>query len=55
MHLVAGHAVLFHLLKFALELSLTLHFLLGAANVDQLAIQFLPIHLIHCLQQTRQK
>lgn len=52
MHLVASHAVLFHLLKFALELRLTLHLLLGTANVDQLAVQLLPVHLIHCLQQT---
>lgn len=50
--LVASHAVLFHLLEFALELSLSLHLLLGAANVDELAVQLLPVHLIHCLKQT---
>lgn len=53
MDLVTSHAVLFHLFEFALELRLSLHFLLGTANVDQLAVQLLPIHLIHCLWQTR--
>lgn len=50
--LVASHAVLFHLLEFALEFGLSLHLLLGAANVDELAVQLLPVHLIHCLKQT---
>ncbi len=51
--LVASHSVLFHLLKFAFKLRLPLHLLLGTANVDELAVQLLPIHLIHCLQKTQ--
>lgn len=51
--LVASHAVLFHLLEFALKLRLSLHFFLGTADVDQLAVQLLPVHLIHRLQQNK--
>lgn len=51
--LVASHAVLFHLLKLALELRLSLHFLLGAANVNGFPVHLFPVHLIHGLQHTR--
>ena len=48
--LVARHAVLFHLLKLALQFSLALHLLLGAAHVDQLAVKLLPVHLVYSLE-----
>lgn len=51
--LVAGHAVLLHLLKLALELRLSLHLLLRAANVNGLPIHLFAVHLVHSLQQTR--
>lgn len=49
--LVASHTVLLHLLKFALELSLALHFFLSATHIDELPVQFFAIHLIHSLFQ----
>lgn len=51
--LVAGHAVLFHLLKLALELRLPLYLLLRAANVNGLPVHLFAVHLVHSLQQTR--
>lgn len=50
-NLVASHAVLLHLLKFALQLSLSLHLLLGAADIHKLAVHLLPVHLIHRLKK----
>ncbi len=47
--LVASHAVLLHLLKFALELSLPLHFLLSTTHINELPVQFFAVHLIHSL------
>lgn len=57
MNLVASHPVLLHLLKFALQLRLALHLLLGAANVDEPAIHLHPVHLVYGLQmhQTERK
>lgn len=52
-YLVTSHTILFHLLKLALKLRLSLHLLLGTADIDELAIELLPIHLIHCLQKPR--
>lgn len=49
-YLVSGHAILFHLFKFALEFILTLPFLLSAANIHLPAIQFFTIHVINGLQ-----
>lgn len=49
-NLVSGHAILFHLLKFALELVLALPFLLCAAHVDLPAVHFFTIHVVHSLQ-----
>lgn len=49
-HLISGHAILFHLLKFALELILPFSFLLCAAHIDLSAIQFFSIHVIYSLQ-----
>lgn len=54
-NLVASHSVLFHLLKFALEFCLPLHFLLCTANIDEPAVQLLPIHLIYCLQTNKRQ
>lgn len=50
-NLVASHAVLLHLLKFALQLSLSLHLLLGAADIHKLAVHLLPVHLIYRLKK----
>lgn len=49
-NLVSGHAILFHLLKFALELVLALPFLLCAAHIHLPAIHFLAIHVVNGLQ-----
>lgn len=53
-NLVASHTVLFHLLEFALEFRLPLHFLLRTANVNWFPIHLFPVHLVHSLQQTRE-
>lgn len=49
-YLVSGHAILFHLFKFAFELILAFSFLLRTANIDLPAIQFFSIHVIYSLQ-----
>lgn len=49
-HLVSGHAILFHLFKFALEFVLALPFLLRTANIHLPAIQFFTIHVVDGLQ-----
>lgn len=49
-HLVASHTVLFHLLKFALQLRLSFHLLLSTPDVDGLPVQVLSVHFIHCLK-----
>lgn len=54
-NLVSGHAILFHLFKFALELILALPFLLCSAHVHLPAIQFFSIHVIHSLQWNKHK
>lgn len=50
-NLISGHAILFHLLKFALQLILTLSFLLCTANINLPSIQFFTIHVINSLQR----
>lgn len=54
-YLVTSHAVLFHLFKLALQLSLSLHLLLGTADIHQLAVELFPVHLIHCLKQSHEQ
>lgn len=49
-NLVSGHSILFHLLKFTLELILALPFLLCTTHIDLPAIHFFTVHVIHCLQ-----
>lgn len=50
-NLISGHAILFHLLKFALQLILTFSFLLCTADVNLPSVQFFTIHVIHGLQR----
>lgn len=51
--LVASHAILFHLLEFALQLHLPLHFLLSTADEHQLPVHLLPVHVVHCLREQK--
>lgn len=48
-HLIALDAVLFDLVKLALELSLALQTLLSPAYIDDFPIDILSIHFINCL------
>ena len=49
-HLVALDAILFDLVKLALELSLALQSLLSTTDKDGLPIDIFSIHIINCLQ-----
>lgn len=53
-NLVSGHTILFHLLKFTLELILPLSFLLCAAHIHLSAIKFFAVHVVHSLQWNKQ-
>lgn len=48
-HLIALDAVLFDLVKLALELPLTLQPLLSPTDIDDFPIDLLSIHVINCL------
>ncbi len=52
-HLIALDAVLFDLVKLALELSLPLQTLLSPTYIDDFPIELLSIHLIDCLENKR--
>lgn len=52
-HLIALDAVLFDLVKLALELSLALQPLLSPTGVDDLPIDLFPIHFIDCLKNKK--
>lgn len=52
-HLVSSHAILFHLLKFALQLILALSFLLCTPHIHLPPIQLWTVHLIHSLKSRK--
>lgn len=52
-HLIALDAVLFDLVKLALELSLALQPLLSSTYIDDFPIDLLSIHFINCLENKR--
>lgn len=49
-HLIALDAVLFDLVKLALELSLALQPLLSSSHIDHFPIDLFSVHVIDCLE-----